>query len=242
MPHNDASVHYAWWPCHQHMPTLTRYQDFLDRADELGFMPLSDLLPGLPSLSNETPRHQWHTGNEDTDPWRWKDRAAREKRLAYGCILGGHKGFVAARLYPLFYAACHPAESVPERRAMGQVNPITWKLWQLIEEQGSINTGTARQLLGAAKGAAGQVDTALKSLQRTYDITVAGVEQKVSQAGVSYGWPATVLRLVTDWLPPDWIAGASAWSVTEAREAILDEGVALSRAVRRESLAKKLGF
>src|SRR5262245_30221152 len=104
------------------MAKLTRYQDFLDRVDELGFMALSRLLPGLPSLSEETPRSIWHTGDDDTDPWHWKDRAAEEKRLAYGCILGGHKGFVSARMYPVFYAAYHPAESMPDRWAMGQVN------------------------------------------------------------------------------------------------------------------------
>ncbi len=82
---------------------LMTYEDFLDRVETLGFMAFSPLLPGLPSLGGETPENLWHTG-QDTDPWRWKDRAAEEKRLAYGCILGGHKGFISQRMYPVFYA------------------------------------------------------------------------------------------------------------------------------------------
>ena len=81
--------------------SLITYQDFLDRVDELGFMALSYMLPGLPCLSEETRSESWHGDDPDADPWAWKDRAAEEKRLAYGCILGGHKGFVSARMYPL---------------------------------------------------------------------------------------------------------------------------------------------
>ena len=58
------------------MPALlTTYEDFVARVESLGFMALSHLLPGLPSLGDETAESLWHTGL-DTDPWRWKDRAA----------------------------------------------------------------------------------------------------------------------------------------------------------------------
>ena len=89
---------------------LNTYDEFIARVEALGFMALSPLVPGLPSLGGETAESQWHTGL-DSDPWRWKDRAAEEKRLAYGCILGGHKGFVTRRMYPIFYAAFHPTSS-----------------------------------------------------------------------------------------------------------------------------------
>ena len=103
------------------MPVLTTYQAFVERVEELGFMALSRVLPGLPSLSSETLDNQWHTGIPETDPWQWKDRAAAEKRLAYGCILGGNKGFIAPRMYAVFYAACHPGISMIERWEAGEV-------------------------------------------------------------------------------------------------------------------------
>jgi hypothetical protein len=117
---------------------LTTYNDFIVHVDALGFMALSPILPGFPSLGSETRANLWHTGL-DTDPWRWKDRAADEKRLAYGCILGGHKGFVAQRMYPVFYAAFRPALSMPERWASGEINQRTWQLWQLFEKEGTLN-------------------------------------------------------------------------------------------------------
>jgi hypothetical protein len=224
------------------MVLLTTYQDFLRRVEELGFLPMSNILPGLPSLSAETPSHIWHTGL-DTDPWQWKDRAAEEKQLAYGCILGGHKGFVCAQMYPVFYAAYHPSELMSERWSAGTVNLIVWKLWQLFEEKSTVNTSQARKLLGvSAKKGVSQVDTALKELQRDYYITVSGNMRKISADGRLYGWPSNLYTRVVDWLPEPWIAWLTEWQRDEARESILDDVVAINKLLDRQVIARVLGF
>ena len=221
---------------------LTTYEDFVARVESLGFMALSHLLPGLPSLGGETRESQWHTGL-DTDPWRWKDRVAEEKRLAYGCILGGHKGFVTRRMYPIFYAAYHPTLSMPERWSNGTVNQIIWRLWQLFEEKSMLNISQVRQTLGVSrKQGSSAVDTAIQQLQREYYITVDGNEYKVSARGEFYGWPINRYCRVEDWAPAGWLDSARDWSAEEARELILDDGVAMSNDVNRWDLAKKLGL
>jgi len=220
---------------------LTNYDDFVARVESLGFMALSHLMTGLPSLGDETTESLWHTGL-DTDPWRWKDRVAEEKRLAYGCILGGHKGFVTQRMYPIFYTAFHPTLSMPERWASGTVNQRTWRLWQLFEERGTLNTSQVRQALGVSrKQGASAVDTAIQQLQHEYYITVDGNERKISAKGEFYGWPVNRYCRVVDWAPAGWLDSAKDWSAEEARELILDDGVAMSNGVNRQELAKKLG-
>jgi hypothetical protein len=221
---------------------LTTYEDFVARTESLGFMPLSTLLPGMPSLGGETAESQWHTGL-DTDPWRWKDRAAEEKRLAYGCILGGHKGFVTQRMYPIFYAAYHPPLSMLERWASGTVSQNAWRLWQLFEEQSRINISQIRQAMNASgKQSASAVDAAVQQLQREYYITVDGNERKVSAKGELYGWPVNRYCRVADWAPEGWLESAKDWSAQEARELILDDGVAMAEGVKRQVLAKKLAL
>ncbi len=221
---------------------LTTYEDFVARVESLGFMALSHLIPGLPSLGDETAESLWHTGL-DTDPWRWKDCVAEEKRLAYGCILGGHKGFVTQRMYPIFYAAFHPTTSMPERWAGGAVNQRTWRLWQLFEEKTTLNISQVRQTLVASrKQGASAVDTAIQQLQREYYITVDGNERKVNAKGEFYGWPVNRYRRVVDWAPAGWLDSAKDWSTEEAKELILDDGVAMSNGVNRQDLAKKLGL
>jgi hypothetical protein len=224
------------------MALITNYQDFLQRVDELGFLPMSNILAGYPSLGAETPPQLWHTGLE-TDPWQWKDRAAQEKRLAYGCLLRGHKGFVCAKMYPVFYAACHPAEPMPERWAAGTVNQVTWKLWGQFEEQGTLNTSQARKLLHAGeKKGSSQVEAALKELQRDYYITVSGNMRKVSADGQLYGWPSNQYTRVMDWLPESWMAELGSWHRDEAREAILDAVAAVSQSQDRKTIVRVLGF
>jgi hypothetical protein len=225
------------------MPALlTTYEDFVARVESLGYMALSRILPGLPSLGDETAESQWHTGL-DSDPWRWKDRAAEEKRLAYGCILGGHKGFVSQRMYPIFYAGYHPPLSMPERWARGTVSQMTWQLWQLFEEHGSLNISQVRQMLGVSrKQGASAVEAAIRQLQQEFIITVAGNERKVSARGEPYGWPVIRYCRVADWAPAGWLDQAKDWDAGEAREFILDEGVAMSEGINRQDLAKKLGL
>jgi hypothetical protein len=224
------------------MVLLTTYQGFLHRVEELGFLPMSNILPGFPSLSAETPNHIWHTGLE-TDPWQWKDRAAEEKQLAYGCILGGHKGFVCARMYPLFYAAYHPLELMPERWAAGTVNLVKWKMWQLFEEKNTMNTSQARKLLNiSVKKSGSQVDRALNELQMEYYITVSGNMRKVSIDGHPYGWPSNQYTRVVAWLPESWNTKLREWQRDEARESILDDVIARNKSINRQTIARVLGF
>lgn len=215
---------------------LNTYEQFLARVEELGFLPLSPLCTGLPSLCSETAESAWHTGLE-TDPWQWKDRSAVEKRLAYGCILGGHKGFITNRMYPIFFAACHPVEPMAERWAAGSVSARVWKIWQLFEEHGAINVSRLRQILGE-KGSA--VDSALEQLQREFYITVDGNDRKLSAKGEPYGWPVIRYRRVADWAPAGWLDESDAWTRAEARQSILAAGAV--HGADREVLAKKLGL
>jgi hypothetical protein len=219
---------------------LTTFEDFIARVETLGFMPLSTLISGLPSLGSETPKSLWHTGLA-TDPWHWKDRAAEEKRLAYGCILGGHKGFVTRRMYPIFYTAFHPELSMPERWTAGTLSQRSWQLWQLFEKKGTLNLSQVRHTLGVSRKQGGSaLDAAIQQLQHEYYITVDGNDRKVSAKGEFYGWPVNRYQRVIDWAPAGWLDGVNDWSAAEAREQILDDGVGMSHGVKRQDLAKKL--
>ena len=223
------------------MKQLERYEDFLNRVDELGVMAFSRILEGFPSLAAETPERIWHTGDYDTDPWCWKDRAAEDKRLAFGCILGGNKGFVSAKLYPVFYAACHPVQSMEERRSEGLVSQTAWELWKLFEDKKSLDTGDIRRQLGVSKKkGSSRVDAAISELQQYYYITVAGSRQKTDKFGKPYGWHINVYEKVEDWAPQPWMEGISALSRAEAVETILGVGTAAGKNVDRDKLAKIL--
>ena len=225
--------------------SLTSYQDFVEQVNEMGFLPMSGLTPGLPSLGDLTPDGNWHTGDPDTDPWQWKDRAAREKKLAYGCILNGQKGFVSSQLYAAFYTAFHPPEPMPVRWAEGLVDRTTWSLWNLFEKQSVVNTFEAHRMLAGNSSSSSRIDSRLQALQAAYYITGAGNARKVSRAGQGYGWPAMRYQRVLDWAPEGWLTDAPGMRVNEAWEIILDAGLAISAAadtrLERNDLGRALG-
>ena len=225
--------------------SLTSYQDFVEQVNEMGFLPMSGLTPGLPSLGDLTPDGNWHTGDPDTDPWQWKDRAAREKKLAYGCILNGQKGFVSSQLYAAFYSAFHPPEPMPVRWAEGLVDRTTWSLWNLFEKQSVVNTFEAHRMLAGNSSSSSRIDSRLQALQAAYYITGAGNARKVSRAGQGYGWPAMRYQRVLDWAPEGWLTDAPGMRVNEAWEIILDAGLAISAAadtrLERNDLGRALG-
>lgn len=224
------------------MAHLACYQDFLERVEELGFLPLSHFLPDFPSVSDETVNKQWHTGDRETDPWVWKDRAAEEKRLAYGCILGGHKGFVARRMYPVFYAACRPGLSMPSRWSSGLVNQTTWQLWQLFQMRPKLDISSVRrQMHVTAKKGGSRVDASLQELEAEYYLTRAGSCRKIGKDGQPYGWAVTVYMRVVDWAPQGWLDPIPGLSREAAWEQILDLGEKMGKNVDRGALAKKLG-
>ncbi len=223
------------------MAQLCRYEDFLHRVEELGFMAFSRMLDGFPSLAEETPGKNWYTGDNETDPWRWKDRAAEEKRLAFGCILGGHKGFIAPRLYPLFYTACRPQQSMEERRYDGLVSQSAWELWKFFEQGRPMDTGEIRRSLGVTKKkGSSRVDSAISELQQQFYITVAGSRQRIDKFGQPYGWRINIYERVEDWAPREWLKDSSDLDRMGAVETILDTGVKNGVNVDRGRLGKML--
>ncbi len=221
---------------------LKNYNEFIERVNELGFMALSDILTGFPALTAETRRETWHTGDPDTDPWRWKDRAAEEKQLAFGCILGGHKGFVSPWMYPYFYVCCHPEETMEDRWRNGVVSPEVRELWKLFERKTLLDTSDIRHEMGVGRKGGSKVDNAIVELQKHYYITVAGNRRKLGKSGEPYGWPANVYDKALNWAPADWLDQGSDLEKSEAGCYIIETGVKISNNVKEAALRKVLSI
>lgn len=211
------------------MKMLTGYESFIECVEDGGFLFLTDIHPDAPSVSAMTRDEQWHTGDAETDPWQWKDRAAEEKRLAYGCILGGNKGFIAPRLYAAFVRACQPEQELEERWFSGTLKPAIWQVWQQFEEQPLQASPDLNRFWknNGNKGTSG-LDTAMKELMATFFVTVAGNRQKVGRDGVPYGWRHLLYERVDAWAPSAWLEPVESMTVDIARQAVLQAAQTLA--------------
>ncbi len=222
------------------MQRLRTYDDFLARIDQLGFLFLSDILPGMPSVVGETADGQWHTGDTDTDPWQWKDRAAAEKRFAFGCVLGGHKGFIAPRLYGAFVRACQPDGALEERHGEGLVKPAVWDLWQFFEGTPVLGTNDLNRLWKQSGRSPAGLDGAIRELQREFWITVAGNRRKLDRFGQPTGWAHLLYERVDTWAPAAWLAPADDMTVPQARDAILTAARRMAPDVSESAIIRTL--
>ena len=219
---------------------LRSYMDFLSYTEQCGVMVFAGkFVEGFPNLFELTSPPQWHTGDPDTDPWQWRDRVAVDKCLAFGNILGGRKGFVSPKLYPLFYSACRPDGSMEERYHWGYVKRIVYDVYRLFEENGTLDTAEIRRKMGVRKSeGASAVDSAVISLQREFYITVCGNRRKVGFDGTEYGWPANIYQLVDDWAA-DWLR-EPLLPTNEARARILAHVAALDNKLDLKKAEKLL--
>ncbi len=225
------------------MALLNSYNDFIDRVNELGFMALSNIHEGFPSLSSETSKNQWHTGEAETDPWQWKDRAAEEKKLAFGCILGGNKGFISEKMYQYFYSVYKPTLSMEERWEEGMISTELWNLWQLFNKKTLLDTAEIRKEMGVtAKSGGSKLDRAVVQLQREYYITVAGNRYKINKQGEPYGWPANTYDKVENWVPSGWIENSSNTDVEEARQTIINTGLVMCKGLDKNQFIRILSL
>jgi hypothetical protein len=219
---------------------LKTYDEFLAYAEQCGVMAFSGKYPaGLPVLDKLTSPLQWHTGDTETDPWRWKDRAAQEKKLAFGNILGGNKGFISKALYPLFYSACRPDWEMEDRYQRGYVKRLVLDVYRLFQEGQDLDTGEIRRAMNVSKKeGASAVDGVMNQLQREFYITVCGNRRKVARDGLEYGWPANCYCLVDDWAA-EWLKDPLL-PTAEAKEQILSHCAGLDHKLDLKALEKLL--
>jgi hypothetical protein len=68
----------------------------------VGFLPLfQNEISGF-SVEEHTSDLFWWTGDQEQDPWEWREIIARTEEVAYGKFFGGKSGFVSKEWFPVF--------------------------------------------------------------------------------------------------------------------------------------------
>lgn len=222
------------------MELLVTYEDLINYVDKKGMLAFYGKMPaGFVTLEALTLEKSWHTGNPDTDPWQWKDRAVSEHKLAFGCVLNGHKGFLSKDMYALFYDAFYEAIPLEERYLDGIVPKMEMEIYRMFLSGAVLSTADVRSALHITKKhGASEADSALKSLQRQFLISVCGSKRKLSFEGLEYGWPANAYCLTELWAK-EWLTKKHL-KREDARAHILDHCEAQGIGDSREKVNKAL--
>ncbi len=77
-------------------------EQLMDVIDEIGFLPLfKNEIPGF-SVEERTVPDYWWSGDQERDPWQWREEIARSRRIAYGKFFNKKAGFISMKWLPVF--------------------------------------------------------------------------------------------------------------------------------------------
>ena len=160
---------------------MIKYDEFVERVNDAGFLtPFTNYIdPEIFTWGRKN--SQAYSGNLETDPEQWKTRSARERKLAYGCFFNGRAGgYISPRFYSIFIDAFNPRITPEERYESGKLGKYEKIVWDLLNQHGTpLSWSDFRQKAGLSpankyKQEINQLDSALKQLQVTFDVTICG--------------------------------------------------------------------
>lgn len=174
---------------------MLKYNEFIEKVNEAGF-----LTPFTNYIDPEIFKFSWdgcnlngqaYTGDPETDPTKWSARAAQERKLAYGYFFSGKPGgYIAPRFYSIFIDAFKPRMTVEERHETGKLDEQEWNVWNVFNKtEGPIGWSQIWQYYGIKDTVERRkLDTALKNLQITFDISYTGIGYSKVDNWVSAEW------------------------------------------------------
>lgn len=218
---------------------LKTYEDFVRYIENNGFMPFSTNNAGLPSLVSLTEDNVWHT-DEPTDPWRWRNRIADEKKAAYSKVFEKKPGFISLSCYPHFFALRRGGTTLADLYGEGIVSHMAKVVYELFAEHNEIPAHDIMILLGAGKDKKSDVDNALVDLQMHMFITTSGTVRKTNSRGEEYGWPSIVYKTVDTWISSDTLNKATTISHDEAKTILLAKAKQVKPDIDEKRLLKSL--
>ena len=192
------------------------YDEAIQVINEIGFLPLAQLIPNYPSLDSITLKEHWHTGSE-LDPWLWRAKFPGDGVAAYGKFVKKKSVLISSELLPLIRAILGSPLSVKERYQDGLMSREAVELYAKISENEGIDTRDLRAQVGMKdKDMKKPFDNALLELQGSMDIVVSGTKAKTNEAGEKNGWSSTSFETMDFWVEKNKI-GATTIEIDDAK-------------------------
>jgi hypothetical protein len=178
---------------------IRTYDEAIKVIKEVGFLPLSPLLPDYPSLNSITNEESWHTDTE-FDPWIWRTRFSVDGVAAYGKFIKKKSVLISRELLPYVKIVLGSDLSIEERYFAGNLSKGANEIYQIIKEEEGIDTRLVRTKAGLKhKDQKKDFENALAELQGSMDIVISDIQLKTDEFGEKNGWSSTAFETYDNW-------------------------------------------
>ena len=205
---------------------MVKYDDFIEKVNEAGFWNQFTNYIDQGIFIYGTKIGQAYSGDNETDTEIWKNRVAQEKKLAYGHFFNGKPGgYIAPHFYSIFIDAFRPRVTMEERYKSGKLSKYEREIWDLLNQKGKpLSFSDFRNNMGIVskdKIEYRKLESALKQLQMTFDITICGIINGQYENGEPFSF--TGYDKVDNWIPKEWMEMNPRMEHKEALEIIYNQ-------------------
>jgi len=166
---------------------------------------------------------EWFTGNQDTDPWQWRERVLNERDdIAYAKVFLRKGGYITKEWYPYFLAARRGYKDFEDDYADGIFSHAAKRIYDVVSERGSLPVDEIKRIAGFHRKEKSKFESALNDLQMRLYLTMEGVAYKVSSTGEQYGWGSMVYTTTEHFWGEDLFNRASRINPEEAVDKIYE--------------------
>ena len=225
---------------------IKNYNDFITELFKVGFSGAvfgkEDGVFGLFRYgwgAEEETGIEWFTGNQDTDPWQWRERVLNERDdIAYAKIFLRKGGYITKEWYPYFLAARRGYKDFEDDYAAGIFSHAAKRIYDVVSERGSLPVDEIKRVAGFQRKEKSKFESALNDLQMRLYLTMKGVAYKVSSTGEQYGWGSMVYTTTENFWGEDLFNQASKIDPEDAVDKIAGRVLELNSYAEEKKIMK----
>lgn len=193
---------------------IRTWRELVNWIKEIGFLPLfANEVEGF-SVEEHVSPNFWWTGDEEQDPWEWREIIAASHEVAYGKFFDKKAGFISLEWLPYFVNSRRSGYDFDARWEDGRASRREKKIMDffigedadgegLFKEIQILSTDLKKQA-GFGKGGEKNYPGIITQLQMETYLVISDFKRRKNKRGVEYGMPVSVL------LPPEGIWGYDA--------------------------------
>lgn len=169
---------------------LKSLDELICLVKRIGFLPLfSNSIPGF-SVEERVTAEQWWTGEEATDPWRWREILSDHPDITYGKFFNRSAGFVSKEWFPVF---ANYRRNGYDFDSLYEDDLASVKSKKIMDAFELNDACVGRSLLTSElRSIAGKDESTLVHLQMQTYLVISGFQQRKNKRGEEYGWRLAV--------------------------------------------------
>lgn len=190
-----------------------------------GFLPLfKNVIPGF-SLEERTVSNYWWSGNQERDPWEWREIIARRDDIAYGKFFDKKAGFIAREWIPLFANIRRDGYDFDALWDDQKANRRQKKIMDLFmdENQDSeLFSYEIKQRAGFGKDGEKNFEGTVTDLQMSTYLCMRDFKRRKNKKGQEYGWNVAIYATPEHIFGFDYVRSAYSENPGESRRRLYE--------------------